>query len=281
MAKRRRSFPKPGEVFRVPLPSGRYAYIRGLQGNGISVLREFESEPVDKVANLSNTDVLYFVMSLPAAVRNRDWPKIGVLPLDAEEDQWVPPTYVEVSRNEYSIQWKGDLFPASKEEIQGLEKNWTLSDSVLVRRIEGKLPDPTTTENPSSARGVLVPLSCGKYAAGLQLVNNCLAVHKQLLESPKMTSGLHWSNSDVAFFCCAVLNAVWEGRWASFSVVEDVLSALVQPDMWVTNWHDPDRLYILSRSGFRDANYSEIEGLPSGELYFETSLIRRIESELL
>jgi hypothetical protein len=220
-------------------------------------------------------------MCLPAAVRDHDWPKIGVLPFESGEEQWAPPTYVEFPRNAYSIQWRGSLSPASKEETRGLEKSWTLSDSVLVRRIESRVLDRKTPENWSDDRGFLVPLGGGKFAAGVQLVNNCLAVHKQLIESPKMSSGLRWSNTDVAFYCCAVLNAVWEGRWASFSVSKDALSRLVQPDLWVTNWDDPDLRMILSHSGYRSADFAEIDGLSTGELHFETSLVSRIESELL
>ncbi|HBO46104.1 MAG TPA: hypothetical protein DD670_19710 [Planctomycetaceae bacterium] len=140
--KSKRKRPKLGDIIEIPLLSGKYAYGRLFRDYDIGIygtLRE-ERTPCETIVKDTIAFHSGFVDRL---IRNGTWPIVGSQPFANDEEGWAPPSVVKdmVTPGRYRIYHKGELRPATPEEVEGLEESGMCSPENLVFEILQRL-DP-------------------------------------------------------------------------------------------------------------------------------------------
>lgn len=133
-----------GSIVAIPLSNGQFAYAKVHKNETLGVYDIISSE-VLQVDEVVRKGFVFHQPCTDSAIKNGDWPVVGVDPFLNEEAAWPPPLatcYVKES-NEWTmggiprVSFKGGMHIASLEEVQGL---WILSASnrpeVFIRLIE-------------------------------------------------------------------------------------------------------------------------------------------------
>lgn len=138
-----------GDVVAVPLPVGGYAFMRVLRDSAFEVFRCHSTALVD-IAYLRNCPVSFYKVGTDEAIRKGDWPIIGRIPFDNEDQEWGPPfaTAYVVEKNWWTmgrprISHRGEVRDATPEEVAGMEvlgvsnRPELIVDSIVRRLING------------------------------------------------------------------------------------------------------------------------------------------------
>lgn len=103
---------KIGDVYAIPLPNGQFAFGRAFRDAGFGVYRDL--------------------------LRDNVWKFIENRPFKSEEMEWPPQRCIKDSiSGEYSIYYKGEIYPAKKEECEGLEVAAVWDRNHIIDRIMG------------------------------------------------------------------------------------------------------------------------------------------------
>ena len=135
---------KLGSIVSIPLSEGRFAYAKVYKDNTLAVYGII-SKTILPNKEVVKKEIAFSQPCTDSAIKNGDWPIIGVEPFLSEEAAWPPPLatcYVKKT-NEWTmggiprISFKGETHTASLEEVRGL---YILSASnrpeIFVRLIE-------------------------------------------------------------------------------------------------------------------------------------------------
>jgi hypothetical protein len=132
----RRRRPQPGEVLQIALLDGTFAYGRVLRG-GIAFYRTRTTVPGEPP--IGSRDYEFVVSVFDDAARG--WPVVGQDPPEGG-DEWAPPTYIEdVLFGRFRIYEYGEMRPATRDEIRGLDPQAIYDEpSVVSRLMTGERP---------------------------------------------------------------------------------------------------------------------------------------------
>ncbi len=113
MSKKSRS--KLGDVYSIPLPTGKFAFCRLFEESVVAVFEQISDNIFEIPLNHS---YLFFVGVYKYVLIKTEWTKVGNVPFLNEEDKWPPPfsVYDIISRKHY-LYHKGEMILAT-EKIQ-------------------------------------------------------------------------------------------------------------------------------------------------------------------
>lgn len=125
---------KPGDVFEIPLPDGRFAYGRVYDDAGVAIYKvvftESGSPPI------GTREFLFHVGLYRDVLKSGEWPVVGKDPFVNGESSWPPPKFIlDKIGGGYSIYHKGEIRPSSKEECSGLEEAAVWDSHHIIARI--------------------------------------------------------------------------------------------------------------------------------------------------
>lgn len=126
---------KLGNVHQIPLPNGKYAYGRVLKDASIAIYKEISNSP-----NMipSTEDYAFIVGVYRDVLTSGEWPIVGRRPFENAEEAWPPPNcIIDSISGEYSVYYKGEIRPGSKEECEDLEVAAVWEAEHIIDRIMG------------------------------------------------------------------------------------------------------------------------------------------------
>lgn len=126
---------KLGDIYRIPLADGRFAYGRLFKEYTLAVYKDIYE---DVFTLPPNENYSFFVGVYRDLLLDGKWEVVGNRPFYSEEDAWPPPQYIrDQITGKYSLYYKGNIIPSSKEECEGLEFAGAWDRHHVVDRIIG------------------------------------------------------------------------------------------------------------------------------------------------
>jgi hypothetical protein len=124
--KRRR--PRVGDIVAIPLRDEIYAYGKLYRDCAVGIFDYISSEICSAETVIENPECLWFGFD-DYAIRQGRWPIIGRVEPRTEDDEWAPPVYIEdiIVPGKFRVYHKGEMRPASRKEIAGLQEQAFLS----------------------------------------------------------------------------------------------------------------------------------------------------------
>lgn len=119
MNKKKRIRSKLGDVHQIPLPDGTYAYERLFKEGTLTIYKE-RSEDANTLPQ--KEEYSFFVAVETWVLKDGEFPRVENRPFLSEDDAWPPPRFIRDSLNgKYSLCYKREKTPSTKEECRGLE----------------------------------------------------------------------------------------------------------------------------------------------------------------
>ena len=139
MAKKTRY--KIGDVLAIPVDGNGVAYARIFRDATIGVF-DFLSGEILKLEELPTATVLFFAAFFDDAVVDGTWPIVGHQAFASDDAAWPPPRMVRdvINPERFRIYDRGEIRPASPEEVKSLEPVLMYKPNQLVERIRKEKP---------------------------------------------------------------------------------------------------------------------------------------------
>jgi hypothetical protein len=129
---------KVGQVFQIPLSNGMFAYCRLFREDHLCVYKTITQEPGKPP--IGSRDYFFQVCMHDIALKNGEFPLVGIDPFENGESDLPWPTYILCPITEkYSIYNNGKVRCATKEECAGLDETTVLHAEHVLARIESIL----------------------------------------------------------------------------------------------------------------------------------------------
>lgn len=126
---------KLGDIYRIPLTDGRFAYGRLFKESTLAIYKDIFND--DLTLPLTE-DYVFFVGVYKDLLQDGKWEIVGNRAFVSEEDAWCPPQCIrDQIYGKYSLYHKGKLIPATQEECEGLEIAGAWDRHHVVDRIMG------------------------------------------------------------------------------------------------------------------------------------------------
>lgn len=122
---------KQGDVFRIALPDGRFAYGRVYNDASVGIYRPIDSEGTRPP--IGSRDFRFHVGLYDSVLKSGQCPIIGRDPFANTEESWPPPySMKDVFTGKFSIYHRGEIRPSTEAECRGLEQAavWELGDVI-------------------------------------------------------------------------------------------------------------------------------------------------------
>jgi hypothetical protein len=127
---------KVGDVYAVTLPDGRYAFGRLMEDTGMQF---FDHTSPRQDADISKLEIKFTVNVYNSEFKSPSLVFIKNVPFANEDDAWPPKTYMhDPIYKKYSIYYKGEFTPSTKEECNGLEPMAVWGLDHIIDQITGK-----------------------------------------------------------------------------------------------------------------------------------------------
>jgi hypothetical protein len=110
-----------GDIVKIPLGQGTHAYARVLAEATFAFYDSLATEEL-ALERVVKMPILFFVAVMNHAIKTGRWPIVGHLPL--EDGLRAPPKFIQdpLNLNSFSIYEHGQIRPASRSEVVGLER---------------------------------------------------------------------------------------------------------------------------------------------------------------
>ncbi|WP_298451654.1 Imm26 family immunity protein [uncultured Marinobacter sp.] len=122
-----------GDIVKIQLDQSKFTYGQLLNDASIGVLNIVSVSEVE-IEKLEGLDKVFYSGVFDTSIANKEWPVVGNILFEKEEDSWAPPEYIQdiINPNKYSIYYRGEMSPATKEQVIGLEKQVMRKPSELI-----------------------------------------------------------------------------------------------------------------------------------------------------
>ncbi len=129
-----------GDIVMIPLGDGVFVFGRLLRDASIAIYNLAAKEAVE-LGLLASKDVLFEAGVFDTNIANGKWKIIGNIPFDNDDESWPSPQYIRdiINPDKYRIYYKGEMKPASEQDIQGLEKQVMYKPEELIKEIKKRL----------------------------------------------------------------------------------------------------------------------------------------------
>ncbi|RHH66522.1 MULTISPECIES: Imm26 family immunity protein [Vagococcus] len=124
-----------GDVYAIELPNGKYAFGRVMRESGLAVYKEIGNS-IDDLPSIE--EYMFIISVFDYVFKESEWNFITNIPFENEEESWPPKRSVyDMISKSYSIYYKGEFFPSTKEECENLESATVWGTKSLIDRIMG------------------------------------------------------------------------------------------------------------------------------------------------
>ena len=125
---------KPGDVFQIPLPDGRFAYGRVFKDASVGIYSTITDEPLHPP---TGSRAYLFIVGLYSDILEKGyWQVIDHDAFAPDESSWPPQYFVrDIISGDYQIYHRGEMRPAQPEEVEGLEEAAVYDREHIVERI--------------------------------------------------------------------------------------------------------------------------------------------------
>ena len=135
-----------GSIIAIPLKNNQYAFAKTFDDGGIGVYG-LMSDSVLPLLDIVKHPISFYQYGTDSAIKNGDWPILGVEPFAAKEDSFLPrmATCYDRDTNTWTmgkpkIYYKEESFFVSAKEVKGLDIfGVSISPESIVRVIEDRL----------------------------------------------------------------------------------------------------------------------------------------------
>jgi len=126
---------KLGDVFAIPLPNSKFAFGRRFHDAGIAIYKDMGKN----IDDLPLTEDYQFIVGVyDDVLKSGLWPIVDNRPFKNENDSWPPKSFQkDIFNGNYSIYFKGEFYPSTEEECEGLEEAAVWEGEHIVDRIMG------------------------------------------------------------------------------------------------------------------------------------------------
>ena len=135
-----------GSVIAIPLKDNKYAFAKTFDDGGFGVY-DLIADCVLPLQDIIKHAIRFYQYGTDSAIKNGDWPVLGVEPFVPNEDSFLPPMATCYDRDSDTwtmskprIYYKGESFFVSAKEVKGLDIfGVCISPEAIVRVIEDRL----------------------------------------------------------------------------------------------------------------------------------------------
>ena len=135
-----------GSIIAIPLKNNQYAFAKTFDDGGLGVYG-LMSDSVLPLLDIVKHPISFYQYGTDSAIKNGDWPILGVEPFAAKEDSFLPrmATCYDRDTNTWTmgkpkIYYKEESFFVSAKEVKGLDIfGVSISPESIVRVIEDRL----------------------------------------------------------------------------------------------------------------------------------------------
>lgn len=115
----RRKKLKLGDIYKIPLPDGTYAFGRLFKEFTLAI---YKGRYKNDLEMPETEDYEFYVGVYKDLLQDGEWEIVGSRPFEDEEEAWSPPQCImDVISGGYEIYVKGKIFPSTEEECKDLE----------------------------------------------------------------------------------------------------------------------------------------------------------------
>lgn len=131
---------KVGDIVMIPVSDDMFAFGRLLQDASIAIY-SFVSKGLVDVSRLESEEVLFDPGIFDTNIANGEWKIIGNIPFHDADDSWPTPKYIQdvINPDKYRLYYKGDIQPAKKQDIEGLERQVLYRPEELIKEIKNRI----------------------------------------------------------------------------------------------------------------------------------------------
>jgi len=129
-----------GDIVMIPVSDDLFVFGRLLQDASIAIY-SFVSQGLVDVFQLESEEVLFDPGVFDTNIANGEWKIIGNIPFRDADDSWPTPKYIQdvINPNKYRVYYKGDMQPAKKQYVEGLEKQVVYRPEELIKEIKNRI----------------------------------------------------------------------------------------------------------------------------------------------
>jgi len=136
MKKIKRQRPKLGAILAIPLPNNTYAFGRLFKEYTLAIYKE-RKNIMYEIPKESDYD--FFVTVYRSVICDGEWPVVGNIPFENEDDAWKPPNYMkDIFTGKFSIYEHGIISPSKEDDCKGLEICAVWEREHVIDRLMGK-----------------------------------------------------------------------------------------------------------------------------------------------
>lgn len=132
----RKSKLKLGDIYKIPLPNGTFAFGRLFREYTLAIYKTIS----DDASSLpQNEEYSFYVGVYKDLLQDGEWEVVENRPFSSLDDAWAPPQCV-ISKiyEKYSLYIRGEIIPSTKEACQGLEQVAAWDRHHVIDRIMGE-----------------------------------------------------------------------------------------------------------------------------------------------
>lgn len=127
---------KLGNIYIIPLPNGTFAFGRLFKEYTLAIYKTISE---DVSASPLNEEYSFYVGVYKDLLQDGEWKIIENRPFLSDDEAWAPPQcIIDKLSEKYSLYYKGQIIPSTKELCEGLEQVSAWDRHHVVDRIMGE-----------------------------------------------------------------------------------------------------------------------------------------------
>jgi Immunity protein 26 len=134
-----------GSIVAIPIKENKYAFAKTFKDGNLGVY-DLISNAILPLEDVLKHPISFYQYGTDTAIKNGEWPILGVEPFADGDEAWLPPmaTWYHRETNEWTtgkprIHYKGEGYFVSLKEVRGLDIFSVSNPEGIVRVIEDRL----------------------------------------------------------------------------------------------------------------------------------------------
>ena len=125
-----------GDIVQIQLNQHKLVYGQILNDASIGIFNISSESEVD-IGDLKGLEKTFYSGIFDTSISSGDWPVVGNIPFEKEDDSWSPPQYIQdiINPEKYSIYYRGEMTSATKEQVTGLERQVMRKPEELINEL--------------------------------------------------------------------------------------------------------------------------------------------------
>lgn len=131
---------KIGDIIAIPIDTQNYVFGRLLEDASIEIFSQTSDSP-NMPDDLLLSKVILSAGFFDKKIKTGEWRIVGKIHFSSENEKWPPPSVIidDITPDNLQIYFKGEIRPAKKSEIDGLEQQFMYKPEQLIDEIKSRL----------------------------------------------------------------------------------------------------------------------------------------------